>query len=217
MYHYFDDKEFLHKMRSLSGDIMQLVCHYLKEDYDIGANFCLVGSGARNLILQNEKKPVDLDYNLEIVRCNDYEDCRYLKECARKTFNKVLRKYRLHDCEDSTSSLTSKLIQIGSDSDSEFHIDICITTRDKEDNCYRLIHEKNGWTYTDRYFWNMARQSKSLKKKVDYIKEHGKWELVREQYLRIKNRYLTENDHDHPSFICYVEAVNNAYNSRNHW
>ena len=50
---------------------MQLLCHYLKEDYDIGANFYLVGSGARNLILQNENSPIDLDYNLEIVRCED--------------------------------------------------------------------------------------------------------------------------------------------------
>lgn len=108
MYHYLDDKEFLHKMRALSGGIMQLLCHYLKEDYDIGANFYLVGSGAKNLIMQNKNNPVDLDYNLEIVRCEDFEDCRYLKECARKTFNKCLREYDLQDCEDSTSSLTSK-------------------------------------------------------------------------------------------------------------
>lgn len=30
-------------------------------------------------------------------------------------------------------------------------------------------------------------------------------------------RYLTQNDHNHPSFICYIEAVNNVYNSRKHW
>ena len=53
MYHYLDDKEFLCKMRALSGNIMQLLCHYLKEDYDIGSTFYLVGSGAKNLILQN--------------------------------------------------------------------------------------------------------------------------------------------------------------------
>ena len=163
MYHYLDDKEFLHKMRSLSGEIMQLVCHYLKEDYDIGTNFYLVGSGARNLILQNEKKRVDLDYNLEIVRCENYEDCKCLKECVRKTFNKVLDEYRLHDCEDSTSSLTSKPIQFKTGNDTEFSIDICITTKDEKGNYHRLIHEKTGWTFHDRYFWNIAPQSKNLK------------------------------------------------------
>jgi len=217
MYHYLDDKEFLHKMRSLSGEIMQLVCHYLKEDYDIGANFYLVGSGARNLILQNESDPVDLDYNLEIVRCEDFDDCRHLKECTRKSFNKALNKYQLRDCEDSTSSLTSKRIQFTSGIDTGFSIDVCITVRDEKDNYHRLIHEKTGWTYNDRYYWNIAPHSKELKKKTDYIKKCGKWELVRGQYQRIKNRYLTRNDHNHPSFVCYVEAVNNVYNIRNHW
>lgn len=217
MYRYLDDKEFLHKMRSLSGEIMQTFCHYLKEDYNIGASFYLVGSGARNLILQNENRPIDLDYNLEIVRCEDYDDCRHLKESCRKTFNKVLRKYRLPDCEDSTSSLTSKLIQFKSGNPTEFSIDVCITTRDTKDNYHRLIHEKTGWTLNDRYYWNMAPQSKGLKAKVDFTKSKGKWELVREQYLRIKNRYLTSNDTEHPSFVCYIEAVNNVYNARNHW
>lgn len=218
MYHYLDDKEFLHKMRALSGEIMQLLCHYLKEDYDIGANFYLVGSGAKNLIMQNENNPVDLDYNLEIVRCEDFEDCRYLKECARKTFNKCLREYKLRDCEDSTSSLTSKLIYFNTGNSTGFSIDICITVRDTKDNYYRLIHEKTGWSYNDRFFWNMAPQSKQLKKKVSYIKEHGRWELVRTQYRNIKNKYLKQNDLEHhPSFVCYVEAINNVYNSRNHW
>lgn len=217
MHHYLDDKEFLHRMRSLSGEIMQLLCHYLKEDYDIGANFYLVGSGASNLILQNENRPIDLDYNLEIVRCEDYDDCRHLKECCRKTFNKVLREYKLHDCEDSTSSLTSKLIQFNSGNSTEFSIDVCITTRDVKDNYHRLIHDKTGWTLNDRYFWNMAPHSKGLKEKVDFIKKNGKWELVRDQYIRIKNKYLTRNDDEHPSFVCYIEAVSNVYNTRNHW
>ena len=217
MYHYLDDKEFLHRMRSLSGEIMQLLCHYLKEDYDIGANFYLVGSGARNLILQNENRPIVLDYNLEIVRCEDYDDCRHLKECCRKTFNRVLREYKLHDCEDSTSSLTSKLIQFNSGNSTEFSIDVCITTRDVKDNYHRLMHDKTGWTLNDRYFWNMAPHSKGLKEKVDFIKKNGKWELVRDQYIRIKNRYLTRNDDEHPSFVCYIEAVSNVYNTRNHW
>lgn len=68
-----------------------------------------------------------------------------------------------------------------------------------------------------RYYWNKAPQSKNINDKVHYIKRNGKWELVREQYMNIKNRYLTQNDNNHPSFICYIEAVNNVYNSRKHW
>lgn len=54
-------------------------------------------------------------------------------------------------------------------------------------------------------------------KKADYIKSKGKWALVRKQYKKIKNKYLTSNDYNHSSFICYIEAVNNVYNSRGHW
>lgn len=207
MYHWLDDQAFLHKMRSLSGEIMQSLCHYLKEDYGIGATFYMVGSGAKNLILQNANNPVDLDYNLEIVKCEDYNDCRYLKECARKAFNKALQEYHLHDCEDSTVPLTSKQICFKEGNRTAFSIDICITRKDGADSNYRLIHDK----IFDRYYWNMAPQSQNLKKKADYIKKSGQWEAVREQYLNIKNGYLMRGDRYHPSFICYVEAVNNVY------
>ena len=217
MYHYIEDKDFLRNMRIFSGEIMQSLCHYLKADYNIGATFYLVGSGAKNLILQNGKNPIDLDYNLEIVKCDDFEDCRHLKECTRKAFNKALADRGLHDCEDSTSSLTTKQIYFKPDSSTLFSVDVCITVRDENDNYHRLIHEKTGWVYQDRYFWNLAPQSKGIKKKADYIKERGKWALVREQYLRIKNKYLTQNDFNHPSFVCYIEAVNNVYSSRYHW
>ena len=218
MYNYLDDKEFLSKMRALSGGIIQRTCHYLKTDYGIGATFYIVGSGARNLILQKENNPVDLDYNLEILKCDDFEDGRHLKECTRKAFNKSLQEFSLPDCEDSTSSLASKQIQFAEGNDTPFSIDICITSRDTKGNYYRLIHEKTGWVSWDRYFWNMAPQSKRLKEKVDYIKNHNQWIQVREQYRSIKNKYLTQNDQEnHPSFVCYTEAVNNVYNSMKHW
>lgn len=53
--------------------------------------------------------------------------------------------------------------------------------------------------------------------KAKYIKEKGRWQLVRTQYLNIKNRCLHQNDSAHSSFICYMEAVNNVYNARMSW
>lgn len=217
MYHYLDDKEFVSKMRNLCGDIMQDLCHILKEDYDIGATFYLVGSGARNLIMQNNNEPVDLDYNLEIIRCEDFEDCRYIKECVRKSFNKALKVNDLDDCNDSTVPLTTELIYFTEGNDTEFRMDVCITARDEDDNYYRLVHEKTGFALYDRYFWNIAPNLKRINEKVDYIKKCGKWMLVRQQYEKIKNMYLIRNDYNHPSFVCYVEAVNNVYNLRKSW
>lgn len=217
MYHYLDDKEFVGKMRRLCGNIMQDLCHILKEDYDIGATFYLVGSGARNLIMQNNNEPVDLDYNLEIIRCEDFEDCRYIKECVRKSFNKALKVNDLDDCNDSTVPLTTELIYFTEGNDTEFRMDVCITARYEDDNYYRLVHEKTGFALYDRYFWNIAPNSKRINEKVDYIKKCSKWMLVRQQYEKIKNMYLIRNDYNHPSFVCYVEAVNNVYNLRKRW
>lgn len=234
MYNYVTDKKLISRMRSGCGDMMQDLCHTLKEVSDIGAELTLVGSGARNLILQNANEPIDLDYNLKIVRSDDW-DCKYIKECVRKAFNIVLRKHGWRDCEDSKSSLTTKK-QYLPRSKTLFSIDVCIVREDDDGNLYRLIHKKTGATslnsisYTasiypglvigrpdNEYYWNKAPNSRDIKFKVDYIKRNGKWELVREQYKRIKNRYLTQNDHNHPSFICYIEAVNNVYKSRKHW
>lgn len=236
MYNYVTDKQLISTMRSLCGNIMQELCHALKEEYDIGATFTLVGSGARNLILQNVNEPIDFDYNLKIIRIDDYEDCLYIKECVRKAFNIVLRKHGWRDCEDSKSSLTTKKHYFPRISDTEFSMDVCIVYEDEDGNFYRLIHKKTGNTNVNNiasaasiyaglvarrpvneYYWNIAPNSRDIKFKVDYIKSNGKWELVREQYKKIKNRYLTQNDHNHPSFICYIEAVNNVYNSRKHW
>lgn len=217
MFIYVEDKEFLSRIRNICGEIMQDLCHSLKEDYDIGATFYLVGSGARNLIVQNASLPIDLDYNLEIVRCENYEDCRFIKECARNSFDKVLHEYDLGNCEDSTSSLTTRKIHFVKGNPTEFSMDVCIVCRDTEGHFHRLIHEKTGFTYWDRYYWNEAPHSAWIQEKAKFIKKRGKWQLVRSQYLDIKNRYLQQNDPNHPSFICYIEAVNNVYNARKDW
>lgn len=221
MYHYLDDKEFVHDMRSLAGEIMQSLCHRLKVEYDIGAIPKLVGSGGRNLILQNADEPVDLDYNLEILKCHDINNGRELKEDIRKAFNEVLNEYRFGDCQDSTSCLTSPRIYFTRGNKTEFSIDVCITRRDEAGRYRRLIHEKTGLTIYDQYHWNPVQDSERISEKADYIKEHGKWEQLREEYLEIKNRYLSCSGHaaqpgdtyvNPPSFVCYIEAVNNVCN-----
>ena len=130
MYDYVKDKEFLSRMRSLCGEIMQDLCHRLKEDYDIGSVSYLVGSGARNLITQNSDEPIDLDYNLEITRYEDYEDCRAIKEAVRKSFNRVLNDHGWSDCQDSTSTLTTEHRYFTNGNDTVFSIDVCIVCLD---------------------------------------------------------------------------------------
>lgn len=213
MYDYVKDKEFLSKVRGLCGTIMQELCHTLKEKYEISAISYLVGSGAKNLIMQNESNPIDLDYNLEIVKCNDINNSRLIKESVRKAFNLVLHKHGWNDCQDSTTVLTTEKRHFTNGNNTEFSIDVCISAVGRDDVRYRLIHKKTGFSYNDQYVWEEAPHSKGLSKKVKYIKDQGKWQLVRDQYRDIRNRYLRQNDYNHPAFICYIEAVNNVCNA----
>lgn len=98
--------------------------------------------------MQNASQPIDLDYNLEVVRCEDFEDCRTLKECARKALNKALSMNGWGDCEDSTSSLTTERRHFTQGNQTLFSIDVCIVVTDAQDRMYRLIHEKRGSAIT---------------------------------------------------------------------
>mgnify|MGYP003424740232 CR=1 FL=1 len=48
-------------------------------------------------------------------------------------------------------------------------------------------------------------------KKVKTLKNNDCWLEVRKIYLEKKNMYLRRNDHNHPSFIVYIETINEVY------
>ena len=213
MYYYVEDKEFLRRAQSLASEILKDLELELRKNYKINSQCFLVGSGGRNMITQNEDEPIDFDYNLNIISCPDWDKAKEIKENTRTAFNKVMKSKGLDDVDDSTSSLTSKLIYFTNNPNKMFSIDVCIVTKNNAGNWERLIHEKTGFDFYDKYYWNTAPNSKDYQKKADKIKLiPGWWDDVREEYLDIKNRYLTSNDYNHPSFVCYIEAVNNVYN-----
>lgn len=212
MYHYVEDKGFLKRAQKTCSGLMAELKDKLREN-GVNSQFFLVGSGARNMVTQNEQEPIDFDYNLSIISCEDINDCKAIKELVREAFNKVLRNNGLNDCDDSTSSLTTKKIYFTDYSLVEFSIDVCIVTRDKNGNWFRLKHDKGYNSYYDKYYWNESSSSDKYSEKAKAIKSvPGWWEVVRKHYLDIKNDYLKKNDYNHPSFVCYIQAVNDVYN-----
>ena len=213
MYHYVEDKEFLRIAQSDSSRRLKKVENLLRDEYEVNSQIFLVGSGGRNMVTQNENQPIDFDYNLNIISCPDWNDAKGIKESVRKAMNRIMQEEGLRDVQDSTSSLTTYSMFFNDDIDSNWSIDLCIVKKNNQGEWERLIHEKTGFTCNDRYFWNTAPSSKEYSEKAKAIKSiPGWWNTVREKYLNIKNLYLTRNDRNHPSFICYIEAVNNVYN-----
>ena len=213
MYHWIKDRKFLGKMKRLCSDVVNQLVQEINKDDRMFVRSFLVGSGARNLFTQNGNQPIDLDYNLEIINYNyrDFSTRREIKEYIRKKFNIVLEKNDFSDCQDSTSALTTRKIHFTQGNQTEFSIDICIVKKDIY-GWHRLIHNKYGNIYTDPYHWEIVRDSKGLDDRVKWLKDNDLWEEVRETYLNKKNKYLRcPYDHNHSSFIVYIESVNEVY------
>ena len=199
--------------RSDCSYVLKETCELLKKK-GISAQFSLVGSGARNMITKDGNGPYDLDYNLLVMKADDaYRDLRLLKNTIRNALNKAVGGKFFSDAQDSTSCLTALLHFFKDAPNVEFSFDVAITTKNKNGNYMRLIHNKNvyalGW---DQYTWNEVPNSHQVKDKADKLKEKRVWQEVRDKYLEKKNMYLSWQDHNHPSFVVYVEAVNEVYN-----
>ena len=109
MYKFVKDKDFLHSMRSVCSDIVNQLVQIINNQDFLTVKAHLIGSGAKNLITQNENEPIDLDYNLVVINSEwDIYDCKKIKEYIKEKFNYVLENNDEHDCNDSKSCLSTK-------------------------------------------------------------------------------------------------------------
>lgn len=212
MYHWIEDKEFESKMRGLCADIINQLVQRINNDGCLRVKAHLVGSGAKNMITQNANEPVDLDYNLCILEyyAFDANDGKRIKPYIQEQFNAVLKKNGWGDCQDSTSALTTEKRYFPKGNHTAFSIDLAIV-QECSNRWYRLIHQKTGIIQLDQWYWNEAPHSHGLNRRVEILKQNDLWLEVRDTYLEKKNMYLSRQDHEHPSFIAYIEAVNEVY------
>ena len=164
------------------------------------------------MITRNGDGPYDLDYNLLVMKADDeYRDLRLLKDTIRNALNKAVGGMFFSDAQDSTSCLTA-LLHFKDTPNVEFSFDVAIIKKNPNGNYMRLIHNKNVYTLGwDQYTWNEVPNSHQVKDKADKLKKKGVWQEVRDKYLEKKNMYLSWQDRNHPSFVVYVEAVNEVY------
>ena len=214
MYHYIQDKNYLKCLKRICSDIVNQLVQSINSDSVMTVKACLVGSGAKNLIIQNANNPIDLDYNIIIIdtKSININNGREIKEYVRRQFNKVLRKNGWNDCHDSTSALTTGQMVFKHGNKTAFSIDLAITFKNNF-GWHKLIHKKTGWVIYDGYYWNQIPDSRQLEEKVYVIKLNHLWDEVRSTYLEKKNLYLQRNDNTHPSFIVYIETANQIYDN----
>lgn len=212
MYHWLEDTDFLGRVESTCADVINRLVQQINAEGKMRVKQHLVGSGARNLIVQNGQEPIDLDYNLEIIDFGEFQenDCQNIKTYTIRKFNEILKAKNWGDCQDSTSAITTKKRKFKKGNPTLFSIDLCITSKSNE-SWRRLIHKKTGSVSYDQYYWNEAPNSRQLEYKVECLKNAKIWNKVRDTYMEKKNMYLRRHDNDHPSFIVYIETVNEIY------
>lgn len=167
MFEFVEDKYFLNKARSESSRMLKDLEELLRDEYNINSQVFLVGSGGRNLVTRNgDKDAIDFDYNLNIISCKDRNNPKEIKENVRKAFNTIMRNEELSDVQDSTSAITTGLMYFNDNRNNKWSIDLCIVTKNNSGEWERLIHEKTGLTYFDKYYWNIAPNFKGYRKKL---------------------------------------------------
>lgn len=212
MYDWIKDKDFLGRMRRECSDVVNRLVQIINNEDYLQVEMQMVGSGAKNLEAQNANEPVDLDYNISITDIDgDINDCHKIKEYIRQKFNEALNSKGWRNCQDSKSALTTEKRHFLKGNPTEFSIDVAIVVESKK-TWYRLIHEKTGYVSNDKWYWNEGPDSNGLTDRVDWLKENNCWNDVRNTYIEKKNMYLRRGDKTHPSFNCYIEAVNEVYN-----
>ncbi len=170
----------------------------LKEKHQVKCNIYPTGSVAKKLVTQNNGH-FDLDFNLEIRKAQGYSD-KDLKNLIIRILNtKILQNNKYSHCKDSTSSITFH------HKDEKVSIDIGILKRNKKNELERLIHDKKS----DEYKWNLIKNSEDIENKAKKLRKEKKLQNeIRKLYLKKKNN----NTHSSPSFIIYIEVINELYN-----
>jgi len=162
----------------------------------------LIGSGDKKLVTQNTADGnFDLDYNLILQRDKQgiINDPKRIKQLFIDKFNAVARQHGFEYANDSTSVITVRLVK---DKRLKFSFDVAILAEGPSGAFHRLTHDKG----TGRYIWNEVRHSKNYVDDFQWIKEN-KWKEFMNEYLRLKNHHLRQND-GVKSFSIFLEAIN---------
>lgn len=185
------------------------------KELGITAKLYPIGSGKRHLVTQltinDVPQPFDLDFNLEIdinILPKKYRNLKKLKDTVRSTLNSIINKENSNDFfsdgQDSTSVISVPL-HFEDSKDIQFTFDLAIVSRNSHGNLQRLIHNKKDEIFT----WSPAKNSKDFETKAEKLKSAEYWNEVRTRYLEFKNQFV--NDITHPSFVCYIMAVNEVH------
>lgn len=192
-------------------EIIHRAQKFMREKYDTTFQYRLIGSGKKHLItrVKGGNGGYDFDYNL-ILPGNGYgyhNKAKIIKDRFMEAFQFAVKETKYKPPENSTSAVTIKAVnQVQSKILHSCDFAIIYYPTDNTDDGYMYLKKwKDG-----RYSFEVRDLSQKADHKLSKIlKRSGGWNIIREEYLKLKNK---NRDSDKHSYILYLEAINNVYN-----
>ncbi len=206
-FEYVTKKEYLPVKKELI-ELINLVQDEVRDYFTFRFDF--IGSASRNMITRDNDSNVgyDFDVNIEVNDANNNYSAKELKNKIMQGFNKHKNKFNYDYCEDSKRVITIK-VKDKRNSRILHSCDFAIVNNYEDSKGYhqQYVHfNKNQNTYE----WQDQPQGfYMLDEKIEWIKDNGYWQEVRERYLDNKN---ANNNPNKKSRSIFAETVAQIFN-----
>lgn len=164
----------------------------------------LVGSARRHLVIPHHNKGFDLDFQIIIHKNKINKDEEQLKQLFMGLLNPLVTAEGFEHCEDSTSSITTKMIDKNR-ANIKVGYDVVIIKNKTVNNVVQteiLRHYKDE--IPKRWAFEQLPDMTDASKQFAKIRGADMWQDLRERYYDKK----TKNKDDKKSFQLLHEAVN---------
>ena len=151
----------------------------------------LVGSAKRNLVIRHHNKGFDCDYQVFIQRNNDNLSPKDIKFLFKSVIDEVCASDGFEPCENSTSSLTIKMLD---KSQSKVRVGYDIVMLQETDEGLKILRCQNKGTKKESFVFELLPDMTNMSAKLAKIKGKNQWNKLRELYYNKKINYNGEKN-----------------------
>ena len=161
----------------------------------------LVGSAKRNLVIRHHNKGFDCDYQIFIQRNNNNLSPKDIKLLFKSVMDEVCVADSFETCENSTSSLTIKMVD---KAQSKVRVGYDVVILQETDEGLKILRCQNKGTKKESFVFELLPDMTNMSAKLAKIKGKKQCDKLRERYYNKKTNYNGEKK----SFQLLNEAIN---------
>ena len=161
----------------------------------------LVGSAKRNLVIRHHNQGFDCDYQIFIQRNSKALSPKEIKLLFKSVIDEVCVVDCFEPCENSTSSLTIKMVD---KAQSKVRVGYDIVMLQETDEGLKILRCQNKGTKKESFVFELLPNITNMSAKLAKIKGKKQWDKLRERYYNKKINYNGEKK----SFQLLNEAIN---------